>query len=72
MVKFREKERTEIPAIDAKELGATDAPKIFAAFEKNLAKWEKLAKEKDLKDDMAAMAAIYKSEIYDKLDPSKM
>ena len=72
MVKFRDKERTEIPAIDAKELGATAAPRIFAAFEKNLAKWEKLAKEKDLKDNMDAMAAAYKTIIYDRLDPSKL
>jgi len=72
MVKFREKERTEIPEIDAKELGATDAAKIFAAFEKNLDKWEKLAKANNLKNNMDAMAAAYKSEIYDKIDPSKL
>jgi TRAP-type transport system periplasmic protein len=72
MTRFREKERTEIPAIDAKELGAKDASKIFAAFETNLAKWEKLAKANDLKDNMDAMTAIYQKEIYDRLDPSKL
>ncbi len=72
MVKFRDKERTEIPEVDAKELGATNAAQIFAAFEKNLDKWEKLAKANNLKNNMDAMAAAYKSEIYDKIDPSKL
>jgi hypothetical protein len=31
-----------------------------------------LAKEKNLKNDMTAMAATYKHEIYDKLDLSKL
>jgi len=72
MAAFRDKEKTQIPEIDAKELGATDASKIFATFMRNLDKWEKLAKSKNLKNDMNALAAAYKSEIYDKLDPSKL
>jgi TRAP-type mannitol/chloroaromatic compound transport system substrate-binding protein len=70
--KFRNKERTLIPKLDKEKLGVQNATEIFAAFEKNLAKWEKLAKEKNLKNDMNAMAAAFKHEIYDKLDLSKL
>jgi TRAP-type transport system periplasmic protein len=72
LAKFRMKERVLIPKLDKEKLGVANADEIFAAFEKNLAKWEKLAKEKSLKNDMNAMAAVYKSEIYDKLDLSKL
>jgi TRAP-type transport system periplasmic protein len=72
VAKFRQGERTKIPELLKQQLGVTDAQKIFDAFEKNLAKWEKLAKAKDLKDHMDLMAAAYKSEIYDKLDPNKL
>jgi hypothetical protein len=58
--------------VDAKNLGVPNAVKIFELFFKNLAKWDKLAKEKNLKNDKKAMAAAYKAEIYDKLDPSKL
>jgi len=69
---FRKKERVRIPKLDKEKLGVTNADEIFAAFEKNLAKWEKLAREKNLKNDMNAMAAAFKKEIYDKIDPSKL
>jgi len=69
---FRQKERVRIPKLDKEKLGVTNADEIFAAFEKNLAKWEKLAKEKNLKNDMNSMAAAFKKEIYDKIDPSKL
>ena len=72
MASFQEKEAVEIPQIDAKQLGVTHAKEIFAAFEKNLGKWEKLAKATNMKNDMNAMAAAYKREIYDKIDPSKL
>ena len=72
MAKFRDTERKNIPAIDAKQLGTTNADKIFATFEKNLAKWEKLAKEHNLKNDKKAMEAAFKREIYDKVDLSKL
>jgi TRAP-type C4-dicarboxylate transport system substrate-binding protein len=70
--KVRAKERILIPKLDKEKLGVTNAAEIFAAFEKNLAKWDKLAKEKNLKNDMNAMAEVYKREIYDKLDISKL
>jgi hypothetical protein len=69
---FRKQERVRIPKLDKEKLGVTNASEIFAAFEKNLAKWEKLAKETGMKNDMNAMAAAYKREIYDKLDLSKL
>jgi TRAP-type C4-dicarboxylate transport system substrate-binding protein len=72
MAKFREKEKTEIPQIDKDKLGVANADQIFNAFLKNLDKWEKIAKESDMKHDMNKMAAAYKKEIYDKLDPNKL
>jgi hypothetical protein len=69
---FRKKERVLIPKLDKEKLGVTNAEEIFETFLKVLEKWEKLAKEKNLKNDMDAMAAIYKREIYDKLDLSKL
>jgi TRAP-type transport system periplasmic protein len=72
MAAFRKKERTRIPKLDKEKLGVTNADEIFAAFEKNLVKWEKIAKEKNLKNDMNAMAEAYKKEIYDKIDLSKL
>jgi TRAP-type C4-dicarboxylate transport system substrate-binding protein len=72
MAAFRKKERVRIPKLDKENLGVTNADEIFAAFEKNLVKWEKLAKEKNLKNDMNAMAEAYKKEIYDKIDLSKL
>ena len=69
---FRKKERVLIPKLDKEKLGVANAAEIFAAFEKNLVKWEKLAKETKMKTDMNAMAAAYKREIYDKLDLSKL
>ena len=69
---FRKKERALIPKLDKEKLGVANAAEIFAAFEKNLVKWEKLAKETKMKTDMNAMAAAYKREIYDKLDLSKL
>jgi TRAP-type C4-dicarboxylate transport system substrate-binding protein len=72
MAAFRKKERVRIPKLDKEKLGVTNADEIFAAFEKNLVKWEKLAKEKNLKNDMNAMAEAYKKEIYDKIDLSKL
>jgi hypothetical protein len=72
MTKFRAEQRVEMPKIDAKNLGVPNADKIFDIFFKNLAKWEKIAKEKNLMNDKKAMAAAYKTEIYDKLDPSKL
>ena len=70
MEKFRKKERTGFRKLDKEKLGVDQRQRDFRGFEKNLAKWEKLAKEKKLKNDMNAMAAIFKNEIYDKLDPS--
>jgi TRAP-type C4-dicarboxylate transport system substrate-binding protein len=72
MVKFRQKEMVEIPKIDKDKLGVTNADEIFKTFMKNLDKWEKLAKAQDIKHDMNKMAAIYKKEIYDKLDLGKL
>ena len=72
LAKFRHKEKTLIPKLVKEKLGAANADEIFATFETSLAKWEKWAKEKDLKNDMKAMAEIYKREIYDKLDLSKL
>lgn len=72
MTKFRQKEMTEIPKLDSEKLGVKNADEIFKIFLKNLDKWEKLAKEQDLKHDMNKMAAAYKKEIYDKLDPNKL
>jgi hypothetical protein len=72
MAAFRKKERTRIPKLDKEKLGVTNADEIFAAFEKNLVKWEKIAKEKNLKNDMNAMAEADKKEIYDKIDLSKL
>lgn len=72
LANFRKKERVLIPKLDKEKLGVQNADEIFVTFEKNLAKWEKWAKEKNLKNDMAAMAAIFKKEIYDKLDLSKL
>jgi TRAP-type C4-dicarboxylate transport system substrate-binding protein len=72
MAKFRQKEMVQIPKIDSEKLGVTNADQIFKAFIKNLDKWEKLAKAQDLKHDMNKMAAAYKTEIYDKLDPNKL
>jgi len=69
---FRKKERVLIPKLDREKLGVTNAEEIFETFLKTLPKWEKVAKEKKLKYDMNAMAAIYKREIYDKLDLSKL
>ena len=37
-----------------------------------LDKWDKIAKETNMKEDKAKMTEIYKKEIYDKLDPSKL
>jgi hypothetical protein len=50
----------------------TNAEEIFETFLKTLDKWEKIAKATKLKYDMNAMAAVYKREIYDKLDLSKL
>ena len=72
MKKFRAEQRVEMPKIDAKNLGVPNADKIFDLFFKNLDKWNKIAAEKNLKDDKNAMAVAYKKEIYDKLDPSKL
>ena len=72
MAKFKERERTEIPALAKKQLGVKDPEKIFNAFEKNLEKWSALAKKDNLKNDMNAMAAAYKARIYDRLDPNKL
>lgn len=72
VAKFQEGERTKIPALLKEQLGVKDPEKIFNAFMKNLDKWEKMAKATDLKDHMDAMAAAYKKEIYDKLDPNKL
>ncbi len=72
VAKFRQGERTKIPELLKQQLGVQDAQKIFSAFEKNLAKWEKMAKDQDLKDHMDLMAAAYKREIYGKLDPNKL
>ena len=72
LAKFREQERVNIPKIDAEKLGVKNAQQIFDTFIKNLDKWEKLAKSTGMKNDKNAMAAAYKKEIYDKLDPSKL
>jgi TRAP-type C4-dicarboxylate transport system substrate-binding protein len=72
MAKFRQKETVEIPKIDSEKLGVKNADEIFKTFLKNLDKWEKLAKEQDLKHNMDKMAAVYKKEIYDKIDPNKL
>jgi TRAP-type C4-dicarboxylate transport system substrate-binding protein len=72
MVKFRAKEKTRIPQLIKENLGTTNADEIFATFMKNLAKWEKISKEKNLQVDLNAMAEIYKKEIYDKVDLSKL
>jgi TRAP-type C4-dicarboxylate transport system substrate-binding protein len=72
MKNFQKKESIDIPKIDKEQLGVADADKIFATFAKNLEKWEKMAKATNMKNDMNAMAAAYKHEIYDKLDPSKL
>jgi len=72
MASFQEKEKTEIPMLDEQQLGVKNADKIFAAFIKNLDKWSKIAKAGDMKHNMDAMAAAYKKEIYDKLDPAKL
>lgn len=72
MVKFRQKEMTEIPEVDKRELGVSNAQQIFSEFMKSLARWDKIAKETDMKDNKAKMTEIYKKEIYDKLDPSKL
>ncbi len=69
---FQAKEKVLIPQLDQEKLGVANAQEIFAAFLKNLDKWEKRAKEANLKNDMNAMAAAYKQEIYDKLDLSKL
>jgi TRAP-type mannitol/chloroaromatic compound transport system substrate-binding protein len=69
---FRKKERVLIPKLDREKLGVTNAEEIFETFLKVLEKWEKVAKTTNLKNDMNAMAAIYKREIYDKLDLSKL
>ena len=72
MANFQKKESIEIPRLDKEQLGVTDADKIFNAFVKNLEKWEKMAKANNMKNNMDAMAAAYKKEIYDRLDPSKL
>ena len=72
LANFRKKEEVLIPKLIKEKLGVTNADEIFAIFRKNLVKWEKLAKEKNLKSDLNAMAATYKKEIYDKVDPSKL
>jgi TRAP-type C4-dicarboxylate transport system substrate-binding protein len=72
MAKFRKKERVLIPKLDREKLGVTNADEIFETFLKTLDKWEKIAKGGKLKHDMNAMAALYKKEIYDKLDLSKL
>jgi TRAP-type C4-dicarboxylate transport system substrate-binding protein len=72
MEKFRAQEQTRIPKLAKEKLGTENADEIFATFRKNLVKWEKLAKEKDLANDPKLMAETYKKEIYDKVDPSKL
>jgi TRAP-type transport system periplasmic protein len=72
MVKFRKKEMTEIPALDKKNLGVANADEIFNTFIKMLDKWDKIAKDTNMKEDKAKMTEIYKKEIYDKLDPAKL
>jgi len=72
LAKFRAKEETRIPQLVKEKLGTANADEIFATFKKNLAKWEKIAKEKNLKNDLNAMAETYKKEIYDKVDISKL
>ena len=72
MENFRKKEMVEIPKIDKEKLGVTNAKEVFDTFMKTLAKWEKIAKETNMKEDPKKMTEIYKKEIYDKLDPSKL
>ena len=72
MTNFQKAESIEIPKLDKEQLGVADADKIFATFVKNLEKWEKMAKATKMKENMDAMAAAYKKEIYDRLDPSKL
>ena len=63
--------KSELKAIPAamKKLGVRDPEKIMKAFFKNLAKWEKLSQGIGL--DEAKLAAAYKREIYDRIDPTK-
>jgi TRAP-type C4-dicarboxylate transport system substrate-binding protein len=72
MKKFQESERTTIPEMLKKQLGLKDPERMLGIFEKNLARWEQMAKSTGMKKDMAAMAAAYQREIYAKLDPNKM
>lgn len=72
MTNFRKKEMVEIPKIDKDKLGVANADEIFNTFIKVLDKWEKIAKDTNMKEDKAKMTEIYKKEIYDKLDPSKL
>jgi TRAP-type transport system periplasmic protein len=72
MAKFQEHQRTALPAMMKKVLGVKNPEKIFNTFLKNLAKWEKLAKSNNMKNDRALMAKIYKEQIYSKLDPKKL
>jgi TRAP-type transport system periplasmic protein len=72
MAAFQKHEMANLPARMKKLLGVKNPEKIFQAFLKNLAKWEKMAKATNMKEDMNAMAAAYKKEIYDRLDPAKM
>ena len=70
MEKFLAKELKTIPAVMTKQ-GATNAQRIVNAVLENTKKWKRLSREK-IKGDVNAYAAAIKSEIYDKLDPSKL
>jgi TRAP-type C4-dicarboxylate transport system substrate-binding protein len=72
MEKFRAQEQTRIPKLAKEKLGTENADQIFATFQKNLVKWEKIAKEKDLANNPKLMAETFKKEIYDKVDLSKL
>ena len=71
MARHRKREETAVPKA-LKKLGvkADTAKRLMAAAIRNLKKWEKIAAR--VGNDVDAFAAALKTEIYDKIDPSKL
>lgn len=69
IAKYRVEERKRV--LDGtRSLGVKDPEKIAAAFDKVLAKWEKLSETID--NDVGKFTAALQKEIYDKIDPAKL
>ncbi len=64
-----EEEAKILPEFEKKR-GAKDPARLLAAYRKNLEKWKPLAAE--IGSDLNKYVAVFKREIYDRIDPGKL